>query len=103
MFKTYSTDVYIGELVEVEKDHQKCLVKNARKVHYWIHACSLSQLAMEGSKDIENCKIAMSINYILLDQVIEIETIPMSLEKIIKDFQRNERRLNQKHSVSYFS
>ena len=78
MFRTDSAGVHFGELVE--KDHQECLVKNARRVYYWTHACSLSQLAMEGSKDIENCKIAMLVDETILDQVIE--TIPMSDEAI---------------------
>lgn len=78
MFRTYSAGVHFGELVE--KDHQECLVKNSRRVFYWTHACSLSQLAMEGSKDIKNCKIAMAVNLIILDQVIEI--IPMADDAI---------------------
>lgn len=78
MFRTYSAGVHFGELVE--KNNQECLVKNARRVFYWTDACSLSQLAMEGSKDISNCKIAMVVSEIVLDQVIEI--IPMSKEAI---------------------
>lgn len=78
MFRTDSAGVHFGELVE--KDHQECLVKNSRRVFYWTHACSLSQLAMEGSKDIRNCKIAMAVDQEILDQVIE--TIPMSDEAI---------------------
>lgn len=78
MFRTESAGVHFGELVE--KDHQECLVKNSRRVFYWTHACSLSQLAMEGSKDIKNCKIAMAVDQEILDEVIEI--IPMSDEAI---------------------
>jgi len=35
---------------------------------------------MEGDKDIENCKIAMIVDEIILDQVIEV--IPMTDEAI---------------------
>jgi len=79
MFRTYSAGVHFGELVE--KDGQECLVKDARRVYYWTHACSLSQLAMEGSKDLKNCKIAMMVNEIILDQVIEIIPIPDDASK----------------------
>ncbi len=76
MFRTYSAGVHFGELVE--KDGQCCLVKNAQRVYYWTNACSLSQLAMEGSKEFASCKIAMPVNEIVLEQVIEIIPMPKS-------------------------
>ena len=74
MFRTYSAGVHFGTLVE--RDGKECLVKDARRVFYWTKACSLSQLAMDGSQDIENCKIAMTVPELFLSEVIEI--IPMS-------------------------
>lgn len=74
MFRTYSAGVHFGELAE--KDGQDCLVKNAQRVWSWYKASSLSQLAMEGSKDLESSKIAMPVDEIILCQVVEI--IPMS-------------------------
>lgn len=74
MFRTYSAGVHFGELVE--KEEQSCLVKNAQRVFYWTGACSLSQLAMEGSKDLNNCKISMPVDEIILEQVIEIIPMP---------------------------
>lgn len=81
MFRTYSAGVHFGELVE--KEGQSCLVKNAQRVFYWTEACSLSQLAMEGSKNFSGCKIAMPVDEIVLEQVIEI--IPMP-DKTVKAF-----------------
>jgi len=78
MFRTDSAGVHFGTLVE--KDRQECLLKNSRRIYSWAKACSLSQLAMEGDKDIENCKIAMIVDEIILDQVIEV--IPMTNEAI---------------------
>ena len=74
MFRTYSAGVHFGELVE--RNGKECLVKDSRRVYYWTEACSLSQLAMESSKNLEGCKIAMSVDEILLSEVIEI--IPMT-------------------------
>lgn len=74
MFRTYSAGVHYGELVE--RDGRECLLKNSRRIFYWVKACSLSQLAMEGSKDFDNCKIAMTVPELFLSEVIEI--IPMS-------------------------
>jgi hypothetical protein len=74
MIRTHSAGVHFGELVS--KNGQNVVLKNARRVWYWAKACSLSQLAMEGDKDLSNCKIAMLVENIELDQVIEV--IPMS-------------------------
>jgi len=74
MFRTYSAGVHFGTLVA--KEDQTCLVKDSRRVYYWKKAASLSQLALEGDGDIENCKIAIKIPFITLEKVIEV--IPMS-------------------------
>lgn len=76
MIRTYSAGVHFGEVVS--KDGQNVVLSNSRRVWYWAKACSLSQLAMEGDKDLTNCKIAMKVNLIELDQVIEV--IEMSEE-----------------------
>lgn len=74
MFRTYSAGVHFGELAA--KNGQECLVKNARRVWYWSEAATLSQLSCEGSKKLDDCKIAMKVKEIVLDQVIEV--IPMT-------------------------
>jgi len=78
LFRTYSAGVHFGELVE--KEGKECLVKDARRIFYWAQACSLSQLAVEGSKSAKDCKIAMPVKEIILTEVIEI--IPMLGEAI---------------------
>jgi len=81
LFRTYSAGVHFGKLVE--RDGRECLVTDSRRIYSWVKACSLSQLAMEGSKDFDNCKIATLVNAILLTEVIEI--IPV-VESVVKDF-----------------
>lgn len=76
MFRTYSAGVHFGDLVA--KEGQTCLVKSAQRVHYWVEACSLSQLAMEGSKNFDGCRISMPVDEIILEQVIEIIPMPES-------------------------
>lgn len=78
LFRTYSAGIHYGTLLE--KDGQDCLLMNAKRIWYWSGACSISQIAMEGSKDISNCKIAVMVDSILLSQVIEI--IPMTKSAI---------------------
>ena len=78
MVRTYSAGVHFGELVE--KAGQQAIIKNSRRIYSWVKAATLSQLAMEGSKDIDGCKITMKVDEILLDRVIEV--IPMSIDAI---------------------
>lgn len=82
MFRTYSAGVHFGELAD--KKGQTCLVKNAQRVHYWTQACSLSQLAMEGSKNFDGCRISMPVDEIILEQVIEIIPMPESTVKAFR-------------------
>jgi len=78
MFRTYSAGVHFGELVEMQD--KKAIVKDSRRVYYWEGACSLSQLSNDGSKNISSCKIAQSLDEILLTEVIEV--IPMRSKAI---------------------
>lgn len=80
MVRTYSAGVHFGELIQ--KSGQQAILKDSRRVHYWVKAASLSQLSQEGSGDLSECRIAMTIPEILLDRVIEV--IPMS-DKAIKN------------------
>lgn len=77
MIRTYSAGVHFGELVS--RKGKEVVLKNAHRVFYWTNACSLSQLAMQGSqnKNTEN-KISMAVPEIILTEAIEI--IPMTKE-----------------------
>ena len=77
MVRTYSAGVHFGELVK--REGKEVHLKNAHRVFYWTNACSLSQLAMQGSqnKNTDN-KISMALSEIMLTEAIEI--IPMTEE-----------------------
>jgi hypothetical protein len=70
MIRTYSAGVHFGTVVS--KTGQNVVLKDAHRVHYWAKACSLSQLSMEGDKDINNARISVRVDSIELDQVIEV-------------------------------
>ena len=78
MIRTYSAGVHFGTLIT--KDGQSVLLHNAKRVHYWDGACSLSQLAKDGSSKGEDCRISVKVKEIILEQVIE--TILMTDEAI---------------------
>lgn len=70
MIRTYSAGVFYGKLVA--KINNEVRLENARRVWYWAGAASLSQLAMEGTKNPEECKFPCSVNSIELTNVIEV-------------------------------
>ena len=70
MVRTYSAGVHFGKLIC--KKGQWCKLSNAKRVHYWAKACSLSQLAKDGDKDMSSSRISVAVDEIELDQVIEV-------------------------------
>ena len=74
MVRTYSAGVHFGTLEE--KVGQEAVLSGSRRVYSWQGAATLSQLAMEGSNKIVNCKITMEVKEILLNRVIEV--IPLT-------------------------
>lgn len=69
IIRTYSAGVFAGYIKS--RNGQEVQMVNARRIWRWDGAASLSQLAIEGVKNPENCKFAMPVNVELL-QVIEI-------------------------------
>lgn len=68
--------VFYGTLNEVEGNTVELL--NCRRLWYWDGAASLSQLAAEGVKAPQNCKFTVSVESIVILNVIEI--IPATAE-----------------------
>ena len=52
--RTYSAGVFAGFLES--KNGQEGVIRKARRIWYWSGAASLSQLAMSGTSDPDNCK-----------------------------------------------
>lgn len=61
------------------------LAINARRIWYWSGAASLSQLAMEGTKDPKNCKFPCTVPSVLISEVIEIIPITEVAAKSISE------------------
>lgn len=70
MIRTQNAGVFAGYLKE--KNGETVILKNARRMWYWSGACSLSQLAMEGTKKAGECKFPCEVDTVELTQVIEI-------------------------------
>ncbi len=68
--RTYSAGVFMGEIKH--REGKEVEMTNARRLWKWAGAASLSQLAMEGTKDPENCKFPCPVKRVVLLEAIEI-------------------------------
>ncbi len=79
LIRSYTSGVHFG-VIERQRDTLQGLeviLKNARRIHYWEGAASLSQVAMEGILAGPS-RVAMMLPSITIQNVIEI--IPLSAE-----------------------
>ena len=77
MIRTYSAGVHMGYLKKRESTLAgiEVVLLDATRIYSWSGACSLSQLAMEGSKKPDDCKLAMAVSQI---EIVAIEIIPVT-------------------------
>ena len=68
--RTYSAGVFAGYLQS--RDGQEVVMRDARRIWYWSGAASLSQLAVDGTSNPDNCKFPVAVDTVTLLQVIEI-------------------------------
>ena len=80
--RTYSAGVVAGYLES--RNGQEVVLKNARRLWYWSGAASLSQLAMEGTKNPEDCKFPCEVSKVELLQCIEILEVADVAKKSIE-------------------
>ena len=81
--RTLSAGVFAGNLES--RKGQEVIMRNARRLWYWSGAASLSQLAMEGTKDPKNCKFPCEVDREELLQAIEIIDVSAAAGKSIKE------------------
>ena len=68
--RTYSAGVFAGYLER--RIGKEAVIRNVRRIWYWDGACSLSQLAKDGTAKPENCKFAVEVDKIEVMEAIEI-------------------------------
>lgn len=78
LIRSYASGVHFG-LLESKRDTPQGLevtLRNSRRVHYWEGAASLSQMAVDGIGKPESSRVAVCIDSITVQNVIE--TIPLA-------------------------
>lgn len=66
--------VFFGTLAEAEPCGDKYTVQltQCRRIWFWSGAASLSQMAVEGVKNPNNCKFTMTVDSLVIMGVIEV-------------------------------
>lgn len=85
IIRSYGAGVFFGTLNEVEKSDDKYTVEllNCRRLWRWDGACSITQLAVDGTKKPCGCNFTLTEPSIVVSSVIEIhECSEKSIESI---------------------
>ena len=80
--RTYSAGVFAGNLAR--REGKEVELTDARRIWYWSGAASLSQLAVEGTKDPKNCKFPPPVSRVILTEAIEILEVTPEAEANIR-------------------
>src|SRR3990167_6221906 len=80
--RTYSAGVFAGMLHY--KRGKEIILINARRLWYWKGAASLSQLAMEGVQNPDECMFPCQVSKVLLTEVTEILKTTKKAQESIK-------------------
>jgi len=81
MCRTYSAGVFAGYLKE--RAGKEVTLLQARRIWYWDGACSLSQLAVDGTTKPSECKFAIEVPSVILTEAVEIIPITTKARKSI--------------------
>ena len=73
--------VFFGEIKE--KDGDRVVMTNARRLWHWEGAASLSQLAQTGTVYPSRCKFPVAVDEVEIFRVIEILSVTEGAAKII--------------------
>ena len=82
--RSYSAGCFCGYLKEQSEDGRKVTLLKARRLWYWSGASSLSQLAMEGVKNPNDCKFPCEVDKIQIMEVCEIIQMTEKARKSIR-------------------
>ena len=88
IIRSYGAGVFYGTLNEVEKCEDKYTVEllDCRRLWYWDGACSITQLAVEGTKKPESCNFTITEKSIVVTSVMELhectEDASQSIENV---------------------
>lgn len=86
IIRSYGAGVFFGTLNEVERTDDKYTVEllNCRRLWQWSGACSITQLAVDGTINPSGCRFTITEPSIVVSSVIELHECS---EKSIKSIE----------------
>ena len=72
IIRTNRAGVFYGTLAEYDDQTRTAEIHNCRRLWYWDGACSLSQMAVDGTTKPSSCKFTLRIQSMQVMEVIEI-------------------------------
>ena len=75
--------VFFGNIKE--RNGREVTMTNVRRLWYWDGACSISQLAQEGTVRPSQCKFTVTVDEVLVLDAIEIDKCSEKAVKSIKE------------------
>lgn len=88
--RTYSAGVFVGYIES--RNGQEVVMRNVRRIWCWYGATSLSELAVAGTCDPENCKFSEPVDREELLQAIEILDVTEAAKKSIAEVKEWKKR-----------
>lgn len=85
IIRSYGAGVFFGTLAEAQQTEDKWTVelKDARRLWKWDGACSITQLAVDGTKKPYGCRFTITESSVVVSSVIEIhECTEKAIESI---------------------
>ena len=83
--RSYSAGCFCGYMKSESEDGRKVELVRARRLWYWSGAASLSQLAIEGVKNPNDCKFPCEIDNIKVMEICEIIKMTEKARKSIQE------------------
>jgi hypothetical protein len=80
MVRTYAMGVFAGELNTAESTETVKVLNNARRIWYWTGASSLSELAIKGTSNPEECKFPVEVDRVELTSPQGFEILDITPE-----------------------
>ncbi len=74
--------VFAGNIKE--RNGNEVTMSNVRKLWYWDGACAIEELAVNGTKKVDDCKFTITVDEMTILNVIQIIPCTEKAEKIIK-------------------
>lgn len=68
--RTYSAGVFAGYVQS--REGREAVLRNARRIWEWDGAAELCQLSIYGASKPQNCKFSVTVDRVILTEVIEI-------------------------------